>query len=399
MTHRCPQGLTVVRRISPDMPRLSLFITEHSREVLAAWEAFARDLPTAEKMDVPALRDHAHSMLHVIAADLETAQTDEERDRKAHGLLENVRERMVTAASEHGRSRAEHGFSVESTVAEFRALRASVIGLWVKQQREAGPSELEEMRRFNEAIDQAVAESLAQYTHDVEGARDRFLAVLGHDLRTPLSAILMSSHVLLREGGFSEQQGEMLTVMEQSARRMAHLINDLLDLALTRFGNSIPLHRASTDLGVLLREVVAEVSATSSAARINIETSGTLIGEWDRRRMGEALTNLLTNAIEHGSPGKTISVRASEDGDLSIAIAIANEGRAIPRNRISGLFSPMTRTADDRPDRRHLGLGLYIVSRIVEAHGGGIQVRSSDEQGTTFSITLPRHAVANPANS
>src|SRR5262249_8839905 len=129
------------------------------------WEEFARDLPAEVTMDVPALRDHAHAMLKVIAADLETPESDEQRDRKAKGLSDSDREGALTAASKHGRGRAEHGFSVESIVAEFRALRASVTTLWVKHQNGTGGPELEEMRRFNEAIDQAIAESLAQYAH------------------------------------------------------------------------------------------------------------------------------------------------------------------------------------------------------------------------------------------
>src|SRR5262249_37338275 len=141
-------------------------------------------------------------MLNVIADDLETPQTEEERSRKSRGLSD-TNEKTPTEASQHGRGRAEHGFSIESTLAEFRALRASVISLWVAEQGEAGPAELEEMRRFNEAIDQAVAESVAQYSRDVNTARDRYLAVLGHDLRTPVGAILTSSRVLIDEGGLT----------------------------------------------------------------------------------------------------------------------------------------------------------------------------------------------------
>ena len=376
------------------MPQLSLFIRNHSQDILDAWEAFANELPTTTRMDVTALRDHAQEILNVIAADLDTPQTEERRDRKSRGL-EDTRGQMLTAASEHGRGRAKHGFSSESTVAEFRALRASVIRLWLEQQEDIARPELEELRRFNEAIDQAIAESLAQYTHDVNAARDRFLAVLGHDLRTPVSAILMSSRVLLEEGGLTDGQGEMLTVIERSARRMTHLITDLLDLALTGFGEAFPLSRASTDLGVLVREVGAEVSKTSPGTQINVETSGTLVGQWDRRRLAEALTNLLSNAVAHGTRGKPVSVKVCGDGDVEVTVTVKNDGRAIPRDQISGLFNPMKRSSATRGERRHLGLGLYIVNRIVEAHNGNIDVSSSEEDGTTFRITIPRDGSPN----
>jgi signal transduction histidine kinase len=382
---------------SRKMPRLSQFIAAHADEITAAWAAFATSLPSTGQMDITALRDHAKGMLDVISADLETPQTEQQRDRKSRGFADRVD--RPTQASKHGHGRAERGFSVESTVAEFRALRASVLSLWVAQQREAGPSELEEMRRFNEAIDQAIAESLAQYTKDINAARERLLAVLGHDLRTPISAILMSSRVLLDEGGLRETQLELLTVIERGARRMTYLIDDLLDLSLTGFGDAMPVHRASTDLGELAHEVVNEVNTTSPKTRIHVKTSGSLIGDWDRKRLGEALTNLLSNAIAHGTPGKPISVAASGDGDGSVMLAVTNQGLAIPRDQISGLFSAMKRTAADRADRRHLGLGLYVVNRIVEAHGGTMDVRSSDEHGTTFRMTLPRHAAPDPAKS
>lgn len=379
------------------MPRLSVFITEHAEEILAAWEAFAKDLSGATTIDLPALRDHADAMLNVIVADLETPQTDKERDRKAHGLLDAARDGTLTAASEHGRGRAEHGFSVESMVAEFRALRESVITLWLRdQQGGAGPSELEEVRRFNEAIDQAIAEALAQYTHVVESARDRFLAVLGHDLRAPLSAVVTSTRFLLDEGNLKGEQRDMLAGVERSGRRMTQLIEDLLQLAVTRLGG-LPLRRTRTDLGLLVREVGAEVSAISPTAQIDIETSGTLVGEWDRPRLSQAFTNLLTNALEYGSPGKPISVIAHGDGDKGVTVEVTNQGAAIPRDQLASLFTPMKPAAADRRDRRHLGLGLYIVDRVIDAHGGSIKVRSSDEHGTTFTVTLPRDGAQIPA--
>jgi signal transduction histidine kinase len=380
---------------STTMPQLSRFIAEHSEKILDAWEAFAKKLPTTQRVDVGALRDHAQGILNVIVADLDTPQTEEHRDRKSRGL-EDTDGQTQTAASEHGRGRAEHGFSSESTVAEFRALRASVISLWMKQQPVIARAELEEMRRFNEAIDQAIAESLAQYSHDVNAARDRFLAVLAHDLRTPVSAILLSSRVLLEEGGLTHEQDEMLSVMERSAQRMTHLIDDLLDLAFAGFGEAFPLHRARTDLGALVREVGDEVKTTARGARIDVETSGPLVGHWDQRRLAEALTNLLSNAVAHGAPGKPIMVNACGDGDVRVTIDVTNEGRPIPGEQMSSLFNPMKRATGGGTDRRHLGLGLYIVNRIVEAHGGSIDVRSSNEHGTTFRITIPRDGAPKP---
>ena len=169
------------------MSSLSAFIRQHTEQILHEWETFARALaPTGTSMDVAALRDHAHAMLDVIAADLDTPQTARRQAEKSKGL-EDVPEGVKrSAAAEHGSGRAASGFTVVQMVAEFRALRASVVRLWTAQRQTLGAAEVEELIRFNEAIDQAVAESLARYSRDIDATRERFLAILGHDLRNPL---------------------------------------------------------------------------------------------------------------------------------------------------------------------------------------------------------------------
>jgi signal transduction histidine kinase len=368
------------------MGRLSRFIRENKEEILSAWEEFARRLPSANSMDVATLRDHAGSMLEVVASDLETPQSEEERADKALGSVAPGAEPAQSPAGKHGVGRATSGFSAEEMVAEFRALRASVIARWREHHQQAGPDELEEIVRFNEAIDQAIAESVTEYARQVEATRDRFLAVLGHDLRTPLGAVRTSSQFLLESTELTDEQRTLITGMERSGGRMTDLVTDLLDLALTRFGEGIPIKRAAFDAGALVRDVVAEVNASKPDCRIDIETSGNLTGRWDRARLGQALINLVGNAVQHGKRGGAIRVGVHGEPD-SVRIAVSNEGPAIPAERLSGLFDAMKGSSSDR---RHLGLGLYIVDKIVESHGGSIDVQSSDTDGTTFTIALPR---------
>jgi len=375
------------------MPRLSQFIREHREEILAAWQKFARERPGAASMDVAALHGHARAMLDTIVGDLETPETEEQRAEKSRGARNQARDAEMTAASKHGLGRAESGFSVESTLAEFRALRASVISLWRERQSRAGPDELEEMTRFNEAIDQAIIESITRYTHEVETTRDRFFAVLGHDLKTPLSAIITSAQLLLESTGLTEAQRAIIAGMERSGHRMAQLVRDVLDLALTRLGTGIPIRRAEMDMGVLIRDMVAEAAASRPGSRIEVETSGPLGGVWDRARLAQALTNLIGNAMQHGSRNAPIKLTACGDEPSMVTVSVTNEGPPIPSEQIGGLFKAMKGSPDDR-DRRHLGLGLYIVDKIVEAHGGSIDVRSSEAEGTTFAISLPRRSAA-----
>jgi signal transduction histidine kinase len=372
------------------MAALSRFIREHTEEILTEWETFARSLPIGASMDVVALRDHAKAMLEVIARDLEEPQTSRQQDAKAKGASDAHERTARTAATEHGSGRAQSGFTVNQMVAEFRALRASVLRLWGKQPGPKGEAELEEMLRFNEAIDQAIAESLARYTQDIDHTKERFLAILGHDLRTPLGAIMMSSQFILESGELVEPYRGLVDRIGKSSRRMNHMVSDLLDFSRTRLGDTIPIARAEMDVRRMLDDVVAEVAASYPDCRLEVEASGELHGVWDCSRLTQAMTNLIGNAVQHGSNDSPIRVTASGE-EREVVIAVHNDGPAIPEELVGRIFQPMKGSRSDPGNRRHLGLGLYIVDRIVVAHQGRIDVESSEGHGTTFTVRLPRH--------
>jgi signal transduction histidine kinase len=368
------------------VPSISTFIRENTEPILQEWENFARGLPIAAEMDVATLRDHAKAMLAVIARDLETPQTARQADDKSKGEAFVDQRLAPTAASEHGGDRAESGFTVEQMVAEFRALRASVVRLWTDAHGQAGRAELDELIRFNEAIDQAIAESLTRHTLAIGQTKERFLAILGHDLRTPLGAVLMSAQFLADTGDRSESELKLVKTIERSAKRMNEMVSDLLDFARTRFGDTIPVEPAEMDVGRLLRDVVSEVSASHPESAPQLETSGSLRGEWDRDRLAQAVSNLISNAVDHGADKGPIKV-AARGSEREVVITVQNEGPPIPPERLSRIFEA---GSTDERDRRHLGLGLYIVDRIVAAHGGTIDVESSEDQGTAFIVRLPK---------
>src|SRR5438128_11388630 len=151
-------------------------------------------------MDVVALRDHAKEMLLVVARDLEAPQTVSEEISKATGNAPSSERRQPTAAQAHGAGRAESGFTVSQMVSEFRALRASVVRLWSRQLTDVTIQQLQDLTRFHEAIDQTITESLVRFSEEIKQSKERFLAILGHDLRTPLSAVITSSAFLLESG-------------------------------------------------------------------------------------------------------------------------------------------------------------------------------------------------------
>lgn len=378
--------------LSP-MSRLSTFIRENIEPILEEWETFARSLPMGADMDVDALRDHAREMLGVIATDLDTPQSAKVQLAKAQGRSDapdGDQRSQSTAAQSHGAGRAEQGFNLGQMVSEFRALRASVIRLWSRTLQAATLTDLEDLTRFNEAIDQAIAESVTRFGQDVAESKERFLAILGHDLRTPLGAIITSSTFMLDTGELVEPNRTLVQRIATSSRRMNQMVLDLLDFTRTRFGDSIPIIRSEIDARKVVHDVIAEVAATYPSVRLHLETSGDLRGAWDGDRLTQALINLVANAAQHGSDKSPIMVEA-RGLDREIEIAVQNEGPVIPKEEVGQIFHAMKHSrANSGRDRRHLGLGLYIVDKIVGAHGGSIDVQSSKEKGTTFTMTLPR---------
>lgn len=377
--------------------RLADFILANREPILAEWEAFARTCaPASGSMDIVALRDHANEMLTVIAADLATPQGGHAQSQKSKGKGPDTDPDGRTAAEEHGSGRAESGFTVEQMISEYRALRASVIRLWTKVQGELRPADVEDLTRFNEAIDQSLAESITRYTQDLDQSKEMFLAILGHDLRTPLGAVITSSKFMLETGELKEPYSTLTSRIVSSATRMNHMVGALLDFTRTRLGEGIPIVRARTNMGKVVHDVVNEIAAAHPDRTIGVNARGALEAELDCARITQVLTNLISNALEHGFSQSVVAVDVS-GSDKEIAIAIHNRGDAIPANRLNGIFNPMKAKeelgkATSSGPSGNLGLGLYIAERIVNAHRGRIDVESSDDRGTTFTVHLPRHS-------
>ena len=228
------------------------------------------------------------------------------------------------------------------------------------------------------------------YTLDVterkrmEQARDRFVAILGHDLRNPLSAIVVAAQHLAKSADLPERHRKTVTRVSHSAARMSRMIEDLIDFA-RRLGGELPLQRSPIDFGDLCRRIVDEVQQAHPGTTINLVTDGDLRGEWDAGRLAQAVSNLVTNAVLHGSA--PFHVRAAGDGD-AVVLEVTNHGEAIARAALPDIFEPFSHTTGSDG----LGLGLFIVSDIVAAHGGTIEVESSAETGTVFRSRWPRRA-------
>ena len=376
--------------------RLSDFIIANRDAILREWEAFARTCsPASGSMGVVALSDHASEMLTAIAEDLRTPQGGREQAEKSKGNAPALDSTRQTAAEKHGSGRAESGFTTAQMVAEYRALRASVIRLWTSDRKEISATDLHDLTRFHEAIDQSLAESVLRFTGELEQSKEMFLAILGHDLRTPIGAVLTSSKFMLETQELKEPHLTLTTRIASSATRMNAMVGALLDFTRSRLGGGIPVQRADANMGKIVHDVVNEIGAAHPERTIQINARGSQRGEWDCARVSQVLSNLIGNALEHGSLRTVVKIDVHGD-DNEVTIAIHNRGPAIPADQLDGIFNAMKRKelksdAVSSGPSGNLGLGLYIADQIVQAHAGKIDVESSDDLGTTFTVHLPRH--------
>jgi signal transduction histidine kinase len=309
------------------------------------------------------------------------SEAERPKERGSEGALHDVGLR-------HAKLRLEGGLSLDQLVAEYAALRLSVLTMCSQS---ADRFDLEDVLRFDGAIDEALMEAATSYTTMVDRQRAVFLGVLGHDLRNPLDAIVMGASLLERDAANQPQRARIGARIERSARRMGRLLDDLLDLTRARTGTGLLIERQPMDLVAVCREVVDELRTGHPGVRLAIESDEKVDGEWDPARLAQVVSNLAANAIQHGARDGSICVQARRAGDEAV-LSIHNEGPAIPESAIPTLFHAMTSQAEPDAASAHVGLGLYIVEQIVTAHGGSIEVASTEAEGTTFTVHLPRRA-------
>jgi signal transduction histidine kinase len=370
--------------------RLAEFIRHNVEAILADWEAFAASLlPAAADLSSLALRDHAPQILEAVATDLTTPQSRQEGSEKSKGRAAKVEGAAETAAQTHAVLRARGGFDINQLVAEYRALRASVLRLWI----DASPLDQtasEDIIRFNEAIDQAVAESVGHFHAQVERARNLILGMLGHDMRSPLGTILATASYLAALNA-GEQISEASALLIRSGESIRALLDDLTDFNRTKLGLGIKVVPSDVDLAVSVATELEQLRGAHPHRRIELAVTGDCRGQWDGLRVQQALRNLVANAIKYGAPDTPIRVALRGEA-ADMLLEVMNSGPPIAPSALSVIFDPLTRgvARGDRDDPGSLGLGLFIVREIVRAHGGEVEARS-DGGETTFAVRLPRH--------
>jgi signal transduction histidine kinase len=233
---------------------------------------------------------------------------------------------------------------------------------------------------------QQLAAQLQERTEALQ-LSEMFVAVLGHDLRNPLNAIVTSAHLLQRQSAEPSVK-KTADLILSSGRRMGRMIEDMLDLARARLAGGIPLRREPLDLGALIERVIREHQMVFPARRIERHQEGTLWGDWDSDRFAQVVSNLLGNALQYGEPEAPIEVRMNGQDAARVTISVANSG-SISEDVLPKIFDPFRAGARGNTRSGGLGLGLYIVQQLVLAHGGTIDVESCEGR-TVFRVVVPR---------
>jgi signal transduction histidine kinase len=371
--------------------RIGQFIRTHPDEIEPKWEAFARSISSfAPDLSAWSLRDHLREILTAMADDIESPQSPEEQAEKSEGKGEQGGA-LDRISALHARVRLNSGFNLEQAISEYRALRSSILFLWVRSRPSNDDVVLSEVTRFNETIDQAIAEVIRRYADRSEHYSDVFLGILSHEVRNILNIIRLSGETLKAGGPLPEEQSASTARILKGVGSIDRLMNDLSVLVRSRMRVQLPLTKTDADLGAICEQTLEEVKLSHPNTDFELETVGDLRGTWDHERLGQVIFNLVVNAVIHAS-AKHVHITAEGQGP-DVVLRVTNRGVPIPAEMQDSIFDPFVHTntaLSSTLTSTGLGLGLFIVREIVKAHNGTVEVASTESEGTTFTVRLPR---------
>lgn len=246
-------------------------------------------------------------------------------------------------------------------------------------------------RLEEERIARARAETALSEQQKRDELREQLLGVVGHDLRSPLQSVVMATNLMIQRGALPDAEMKTAALIARNAERMSNMVSQLLDFTRVRLGGGVQMNPQQVELGELCAELVAEAEAAHPGRRIAFDADYFTAGMWDRDRLGQVIANLIGNAIQYSDPGSTVAVRVLDDGPDQVRLRIHNSG-TIAADVLPTIFDPFRRgrNRSNKDKSGSLGLGLYIVREMVSAHGGTIEVKSSESEGTAFIVSLPR---------
>jgi len=308
----------------------------------------------------------------------------------AERFHEPLNEALVSRLAEFLDARAESLLTVPLVVA------GAINGLLVVVRRPPSTSTEEDEWLLSALADQAAVALEKKRLDELGEFREQLIGIVGHDLVNPLSTILIAGQLLLEHEGLGEYATELARKITGSASLAVRLIEQLLDFTRSRLGGGIPIDPTPFDMNDVVRQVIGGTELMHPDRPLNVDVKGDLTGVWDRDRMYQVLANLVGNAVHHGEARSSIDLRI--DGrETEVVIEVTNRGNAIPPANLPFIFDPFRHgRAEHASQTRGLGLGLFIARQIIRSHGGSIAVISSEREGTTFCVRLPRTSGPGP---
>jgi sigma-B regulation protein RsbU (phosphoserine phosphatase) len=359
-------------------------LTEVSRAL-----TYAASLDEVFKLTV----DHAADLLEAEKSLLMIANSDGVLAlRSSHGIdaamaksfHEPLNEALVPRLAELLDAQPERFIGVPLVVA------GSVKGVLVVIRRATSTGAEQDEWLLSALADQAAVALEKTRLDEIGEFREQLIAIVGHDLRNPLTTILTGARLLLQRGSLGETETQLARKITSSALVATRLIDQLLDLTRSRLGGGIPIDPTRFDMRDVCGQVVGETELTNPDRLLRVDTQGDTNGVWDRDRLYQLLANLVGNAVKHGEPRSPIDLRMHGE-ETEVVIEVTNRGEPIAPAILPFIFDAFRKGRTVHPSATHgLGLGLFIAQQIVHAHGGSVAVTSTESDGTTFCVRLPR---------
>ncbi len=368
-----------------ELYKLAALIRQERDALLTEWRQEVRLLPVAKHLDIPTLNDHLPDLLEELACELEVCSTETMIETGFPMIEAGLKENPII----HGLERLRLGFDIEEVVAEYNALRNVIQNIAERNGLSLfGKSNFILNRVIDGAIGLAVKTYAAQKSVEVQKRREEHLSFVAHDLRSPLSNVMMAAR-LLESALNTTQASTLLDTLRRNVKRMdALIIKVVQEEANLKADSDGKLERREVNLRTLVERLISDFQPVAEISRTRLinNVPAEILVLVDANRLTLIFQNLISNAIKYSPHGEiTIAAREIEETRL-VECRVSDNGAGIPAELLGKVFEKL----ETDPERKDgIGLGLAIVKQFVEAHGGQVTVDSKPSQGSTFRFTLP----------
>ena len=359
------------------------FIHESLDDILSEWERECANSPRGAE---PAVRRvHFGKVLQAVADEMK-------RSKAADPAAAVATVASFARKAGAGDVPAAPHSHASQLVDDYASLRASVVRQWRRRHPDPSPADLDDLVYFNEAMDRSLAELAATFSPSESQPQSLFLGVLNHELRTSVASILMSAQVLTHRSAPGTPEAKAAQRILRSCQQVRQALDALSDFTKVRLGEHLEIDRVSDDMGVLCRQALDAYARIDPERKVRLTSDGDLSGDWDTTRVREAVGGLLANAARFASRGSAVTIAVDGHAADEIKVTVHGDGTPIDVETLRTIFDPVARVESENTTYAGLGLGLFIVRKVVDAHGGQVSVEAAPGTGTTFTVVLPRRA-------